>query len=80
MDKEGTGETGIFFRGFQSKLYFFATHESCPAEELFKALRERHICVRYFPGSRTGNHLRITVGTREEMETFLDFLGEYLNK
>ena len=60
--------------------FIFATHESCPAEELFKALRERHIYVRYFPGGRTGNHLRITVGTREEMETFLDFLGEYLNK
>ena len=60
--------------------FIFATHESCPAEELFKALRERHIYVRYFPGGRTGNHLRITIGTREEMETFLDFLGEYLNK
>lgn len=60
--------------------FIFATHESCPAEELFKALRERHIYVRYFPGGRTGNHLRITVGTREEMETFLDFLREYLTR
>ena len=48
--------------------FIFATHETCPAEDLFKALRERHIYVRYFPGGRTGNHLRITVGTREEME------------
>ena len=58
--------------------FIFATHETCPAEELFKVLRERHIYVRYFPGGRTGNHLRITIGTQKEMETFITFLENYL--
>lgn len=30
--------------------FIFASHESCPAEKLFQALREHHIYVRYFPG------------------------------
>ena len=79
MDKKELVKLGFSFEDSRAN-FIFATHESCRAEELFKALRERHIYVRYFPGGRTGNHLRITVGTREEMETFLDFLGEYLNK
>lgn len=60
--------------------FIFAAHENCPAEKLFQALRERHIYVRYFPGGRTGNYLRITIGTGEEMETFLGFVREYLKK
>lgn len=60
--------------------FIFATHETCPAAELFGALREKHIYVRYFPGGRTDNFLRITIGTRKEMETFTDFLREYLKK
>ena len=60
--------------------FIFAAHENCPAQKLFQALRERHIYVRYFPGGRTDNHLRITIGTREVMETFLDFVKEFLKK
>lgn len=41
--------------------FIFATHESCPAKELFEALREKHIYVRYFPKDRIDNHLRITM-------------------
>ena len=59
--------------------FIFASHETCPASELFQALREQHIYVRYFPKGRTSNHLRITIGTRKEMETFLAFLKRYLN-
>ena len=77
--KKELSKLGFSFEDSKAN-FIFATHETCPAEELFKALRERHIYVRYFPGGRTGNHLRITVGTREEMETFLEFLREYLVK
>ena len=60
--------------------FIFAAHESCPAEELFQALRNHHIYVRYFPGKRTGNHLRITIGTQKEMEVLIEFLRNYLNE
>ncbi|MDO4648036.1 MAG: histidinol-phosphate transaminase [Eubacteriales bacterium] len=60
--------------------FIFASHETCPAKELFQALREEHIYVRYFPKDRIDNHLRITIGTREEMETFIGFLKKYLGR
>lgn len=37
---------------------------------LFEALKTRNILVRHFSGKGLGNHLRITIGTREQM-TFL---------
>lgn len=48
------------------------------AAHIFDALRAKHILVRYFPGSRTGNHLRITIGTEEQMQKLLSVLAEEL--
>ena len=59
--------------------FIFASHNDCPAQELFQALRKRHIYVRYFPKGRTADFLRITIGTQKEMETLTEFLREYLN-
>ena len=70
---------GFSFQDSRSN-FIFATHESCPAKELFAALREKHIYVRYFPKDRIDNHLRITIGTDEEMKKLVEFLKEYLQK
>ena len=73
--------TSIGFTFEDSKSNFiFAAHKTCPASLLFQALREQHIYVRYFPKERIDNHLRITIGTREEMEKFIGFLKEYLKQ
>ena len=58
--------------------FIFASHEKVPAEELFLALREKDIYVRYFRDERIRNYLRITIGTDEEMEELFRFLEEYL--
>ncbi len=58
--------------------FIFARHESVPAREIFEAARKENIYVRYFPKARIDNYLRITIGTREEMQKLLDFLREYL--
>ena len=58
--------------------FIFATHESVPAKQLFEALREKDIYVRYFSKERISNYLRITIGTQAEMETLIDFLKNYL--
>ena len=60
--------------------FIFAAHSSCPAKELFEALRQEHIYVRYFQKPRIDNHLRITIGTQEEMEKLIEFLKKYLKK
>ena len=58
--------------------FIFATHPKYDAKELFEALREAGIFVRYFNSPRISDYLRITVGTKEEMEQFLDFLKDYM--
>ena len=45
------------------------------AADLFAALREKHIYVRYFPGPKTGDWMRITIGTDEQVKTLLDALA-----
>jgi histidinol-phosphate aminotransferase len=60
--------------------FLFAAHKSVPAEELFAALREKHIFVRYFKKPRIQNFLRITIGTPQEMERFLTETENYLKK
>jgi histidinol-phosphate aminotransferase len=55
--------------------FLFARPAHRPAAELFEALRAKNIFVRYFKGPRTGDRLRITVGTDKEMATLLDALS-----
>ncbi len=58
--------------------FLFVTHERVPASELFAALKQEGIYVRYFNKPRIDNYLRITIGTDEEMEVLYRFLREYL--
>lgn len=60
--------------------FLFITHPKVKAAELFEALRQRQIYVRYFQAPRLDNHLRVTVGTDEEMEVLYDFLESYLDR
>lgn len=60
--------------------FIFAAHETVSAKELYQALRQAHIYVRYFDKPRINNYLRITIGTQKEMEHLIDFLGKYLKK
>ena len=60
--------------------FIFATHETASAKELFEALKEQHIFVRYFNKPGIDNYLRITIGTEEEMQKLVDFLENYLKK
>lgn len=81
-------ETREWFKGEMRELGFsfpdskanfiFATHPKKKARDIFLAARERDIYVRYFDKPNLDNYLRITIGTREEMEVFLTFLREYL--
>ena len=51
-----------------------------PAKEIFEALKERHIYVRYFDKPRIDNYLRITIGTNEQMEMLIQALREILER
>lgn len=58
--------------------FLFATHKSVPAKQIFTALRERGIFVRYFEKPRIDNYLRITIGTKEQMERLVRELREIM--
>ena len=75
--KQQLSDLGFTFEDSRAN-FIFAAHKECPAAELFQVLREQHIYVRYFPKGRTSNHLRITIGTKKEMEIFVAFLKKYL--
>jgi histidinol-phosphate/aromatic aminotransferase/cobyric acid decarboxylase-like protein len=42
------------------------------AETLYGRLKARNILIRYFPGPRTGDFVRITVGTDSEADSLLE--------
>ena len=47
---------------------------------LFRDLRQRAVLVRYFDAPRTEHWLRITVGTKEQMEVLLARLDKILKE
>lgn len=55
----------------ESNFVFARPPAGADAASLFAALRGRGVFVRYFPGPKTGDRLRITVGTPEQNAAFL---------
>ena len=69
------------FSGTDSRSNFvFVTHPKIPAKDLFLALREAGIYVRYFEKPRIDRYLRISIGTREQMHALLIFLKQYITE
>ena len=58
--------------------FLFVTHPDKNASDIFAALRERGIFIRYFKLPRIDNYLRITVGTDEQMDRLIDALRDLL--
>jgi histidinol-phosphate aminotransferase len=59
--------------------FIFATHEKVPAKTILEHLRNQNIYVRHFNVPRIDNYLRITIGTKEEMERLLVCLQAFLD-
>ncbi|MDP2990433.1 MAG: aminotransferase class I/II-fold pyridoxal phosphate-dependent enzyme, partial [Kiritimatiellota bacterium] len=61
------------FRVFPSESNFlWVKPPRITAEDLYLRLREKNILVRYFPGRRTQDYLRITIGTDEQMQALVN--------
>lgn len=54
--------------------FLFITHKDLNAGFIFEEAKKAGIYVRYFDKPRIDNYLRVTIGTDEQMETFLEFL------
>ncbi len=60
--------------------FIFASHKSVPAKKIFEAAREAGIYLRWWGKEKIDNHLRISIGTDDEMDALFAFLEEFLNQ
>ncbi len=73
-------ELGFVFADSMSN-FLFITHPTVECVALFEALREAHIYVRHFSKpERIRPYLRVTIGTDEEMDCFLNFVRDFVEK
>lgn len=75
--KEKLTELGFTFEDSKSN-FIFASHKTVSAEKLFTALKAEGIFVRYWNKPRINNHLRISIGTREDMDKLIAALTRIL--
>jgi histidinol-phosphate aminotransferase len=71
-DRLAASLAGLGFRVYPSDTNFLWVRPGAlTAPQLFEALRKRKILVRHFPGPRTGEYVRITVGTDPEADALV---------
>ncbi len=79
-DRDWTTErlTSLGFEVLPSSTNFvFARHRSSTGDDLMAYLRNQNILVRHFTKPGIENYLRISIGTREEMQTLITTLEGY---
>lgn len=76
--KEDLRDMGFTFPDSKTN-FVFAKPPKMSAKDLFMALRERKIFVRYFNKPRINEYLRITIGTDEQMDRVVSALKEILS-
>ncbi len=60
--------------------FVFAKYPGIPGRDLYLALREKGILVRHFDKPRLRDYNRITIGSREQMKTFIKAMTEILEE
>ena len=60
--------------------FVFARHPGMDGGKIYLALKERGILVRHFDSERIADYNRITIGTREQMDTLLQTLRTILEE
>ena len=60
--------------------FIFAKSDKIGGKELYEKLKEKGILIRHFEKARISEYNRITVGSREEMESFIKAVKEILGE
>lgn len=58
--------------------FIMATHEGYNMKEMFEYLKENKIFIRYFNQPRINKYVRITIGTNDEMNKFLNGVKNFI--
>lgn len=72
--KQQLEQRGYFVYPSQTNFLWIRPPAETAAADLFNALRDQQIYVRYFAAERTRDHLRVTIGTDQQMDAFLSAL------
>ena len=74
-DNRAYAREGLRALGFEvpdsSANFVFARHPGLAGETLYRKLKARGVLVRHFNKPRIDGYVRVTIGTREQMELFL---------
>ena len=69
------------FTVLQSQTNFlFAKHPTVGGQALYQGLKQRGILVRYFAKPRIDDYIRVTIGTRAQMDQFLAGVSEIIKE
>lgn len=60
--------------------FLFVKHSTMDAEYIFNKLREKGILVRYFKKPRIDQYLRVTIGTQQQMEIFIQEIKNIMHE
>lgn len=60
--------------------FVMAAHPDIPGGELYQKLKGKGILVRYFATERLAPYVRITIGSRQQMESLLQAISEILGE
>ena len=60
--------------------FLFARTEKIPGGELYQKLKDRGVLVRHFSKPRIDPFIRVTIGTRQQMDVFLEITGMILKE
>ena len=63
-----------------SSNFLFAKSDSMNAEDVYLRLKDEGVLIRYFSKERIKDYVRITIGTREEMDGMLSALKKILQR
>lgn len=80
-DKVSLSLKSMGFKVIDSKANFiFISHPEVGALALFQKLRENGVLVRHFNKPRISNYLRVSIGSEEDMDIFLDVVEKILSQ
>ena len=84
MDTRSWTKQQLEARGFavldSRSNFLFASTDKKSGGELYLKLKEKGVLVRHFDAPRISNWLRITIGTPEQMQTFMETLDKIMEE